>query len=60
MARINTRKQLRKRNKRKTMNKRKRSNKRKKRHTANNFKLFKKSLLTPKYRSPLMQLKGGK
>lgn len=60
MPRKNTRKQLRKRNKRKTMNKRKRSNKRKKRYSANDFKLFKKALLTPKYRSPLVQLKGGK
>ena len=54
MPRKNTRKQLRKRNKRKTMNKRK------KRYTANDFKLFKNSLLTPKYRSPLLKLKGGK
>lgn len=60
MPRKNTRKQLGKRNKRKTMNKRKRSNKRKKRYTANDFKLFKNSLLTPNYRSPLLKLKGGK
>ena len=61
MPRKNTQKQL-KRNKRQTMNKRKRSNKRQtmnKRHIANNLKLFKKSLLTPKYRSPLLKGGGG-